>query len=176
MPHQDAISVTGKHPGGGEHALPAATASAGGNTGAISTPSGAPSSQPVGPASANPAAISFNTPRRPVASPTPMPLFPFGPSGSAPSDNMCYVDQYPTPIRPTGQATVEAIGGRLFRGVIWTMLLPVIVAAHGIATTISTAAGLIVVVFAAETYRRNVGSLEPAAICDTAAGPVRVAP
>jgi hypothetical protein len=89
---------------------------------------------------------------------------------------MCYVDQYPTPIRPTGQATVEAIGGRLFRGVIWTMLFPVIVAAHGIATTISTAAGLIVVVFAAETYRRNVGSLEPAAICDTAAGPVRGAP
>jgi hypothetical protein len=81
MPHQDAISVTGKHPGGGEHALPGATASAGGNTGAISTPSGAPSSQPVGPASANPAAISFDTPRRPVGvanADATVPIWPVG--------------------------------------------------------------------------------------------------
>lgn len=107
-------------------------------------------------------------------------LFLFCASGSAPSYKMWYAEQYPTPIRATGQATVEAIGGRLFGGVIWTMLFPVIVAAYGIATTMTIlavmamAACLIVVIFAPETYRRSVESLEAAAISPTAVTSVRV--
>lgn len=97
-------------------------------------------------------------------------LFLFCASGAAPSYKMWYAEQYPTPIRATGQATVESIGGRLFGGVIWTMLFPIIVGAYGIATTMTilavmaTAACLIVVTFAPETYRRSVENLEAAAI------------
>jgi putative MFS transporter len=93
-------------------------------------------------------------------------LFLFCASGSAPSYKMWYAEQYPTPIRATGQATVEAIGGRLVGGVIWTMAFPIIVAAWGIAATMSILsvmailACLIVVVFAPETYRRSVEALE----------------
>ena len=65
-------------------------------------------------------------------------LFLFCASGSSPSYKMWYAEQYPTPIRATGQATVEAIGGRLIGGVIWTMLFPIIVAAHGMASTVVT--------------------------------------
>jgi putative MFS transporter len=107
-------------------------------------------------------------------------LFLFCASGSAPSYKMWYAEQYPTPIRATGQATVEAIGGRLFGGVIWTMLFPIIVAASGIATTMTILAAmamtacLIVVVFAPETYRRSVENLEAAAIDTAPANPVRV--
>lgn len=97
-------------------------------------------------------------------------LFLFCASGAAPSYKMWYAEQYPTPIRATGQATVESIGGRLFGGVIWTMLFPVIVADFGIAATMTilavmaTAACLIVVKFAPETYRRSVETLEADAI------------
>ena len=107
-------------------------------------------------------------------------LFLFCASGSAPSYKMWYAEQYPTPIRATGQATVEAIGGRLFGGVIWTMLFPVIVGAYGIATTMTIlavmaiAACLVVVIFAPETYRRSVEDLEAAAIDPTAVEPARV--
>jgi putative MFS transporter len=96
-------------------------------------------------------------------------LFLFCASGSAPSYKMWYAEQYPTPIRATGQATVESIGGRLFGGVIWTMLFPIIVAAYGIA---ATTACLIVVAFAPETYRRSVETLEAAAIGPAAAATV----
>lgn len=93
-------------------------------------------------------------------------LFLFCASGSAPSYKMWYAEQYPTPIRATGQATVEAIGGRLIGGVVWTMLFPVIVAAYGIADTMAIlavmaiVATLIVTLFAPETYRRSVEDLE----------------
>ncbi len=110
-------------------------------------------------------------------------LFLFCASGAAPSYKMWYAEQYPTPIRATGQATVESIGGRLIGGVIWTMLFPIIVAAYGIAATMTilavmaVAACLVVVIFAPETYRRSVESLEaetsaPAA-SPTAANPAR---
>jgi MFS transporter, putative metabolite:H+ symporter len=93
-------------------------------------------------------------------------LFLFCAAGSAPSYKMWYAEQYPTPIRATGQATVEAIGGRLIGGVIWTMLFPVIVAGWGIGVTMTALAigavttCLIVVVFAPETRGRSVESLE----------------
>lgn len=99
-------------------------------------------------------------------------LFLFCASGSAPSYKMWYAEQYPTPIRATGQATVEAIGGRLIGGVIWTMLFPIIVASHGMSSTMTIlavmaiTACLIVTLFAPETYRRSVEDLEA-----TASGP-----
>jgi len=111
-------------------------------------------------------------------------LFLFCASGSAPSYKMWYAEQYPTPIRATGQATVEAIGGRLIGGVIWTMMFPIIVAAHGMASTMALlavmaiVASLIVTLFAPETYRRSVEDLEATAISDAGQGgptkPVRV--
>jgi putative MFS transporter len=106
-------------------------------------------------------------------------LFLFCASGAAPSYKMWYAEQYPTPIRATGQATVESIGGRLFGGVIWTFFFPIIVARYGMGATMTVLAGmaiiasLIVVIFAPETYRRSVENLEAAAIAlteTTAAG------
>jgi putative MFS transporter len=97
-------------------------------------------------------------------------VFLFCASGAAPSYKMWYAEQYPTPIRATGQATVESIGGRLIGGVVWTFLFPIIVAGYGIATTmtilavVAISASLIVVFFAPETYRRSVETLEAAAI------------
>ena len=101
-------------------------------------------------------------------------LFLFCAAGSAPSYKMWYAEQYPTPIRATGQATVEAIGGRLIGGVIWTLLFPIVVAGAGIATTMTILAGVsilmcvIVVVFAPETRGRSVEALEAAAVAENA--------
>ena len=64
-------------------------------------------------------------------------LFLFCAAGSAPSYEIGAREQYPTPIRATGQATVEAIGGRLIGGVIWTLLFPIVVAGWGIAATMT---------------------------------------
>jgi putative MFS transporter len=95
-------------------------------------------------------------------------LFLFCASGSAPSYKMWYAEQYPTPIRATGQSTVEGIGGRLIGGVIWTMLFPILVAAVGISTTmvllsVGAVVTLAVVTFVApETCRRSVEELEAA--------------
>jgi putative MFS transporter len=93
-------------------------------------------------------------------------LFLFCAAGSAPSYKMWYAEQYPTPIRATGQATVEAIGGRLIGGVIWTLLFPIVVAGWGIAATMTllslvsvTTCG-IVMLFAPETRGRSVEALE----------------
>lgn len=100
-------------------------------------------------------------------------VFLFCASGAAPSYKMWYAEQYPTPIRATGQATVESIGGRLFGGVVWTFLFPIIVAGYGIAATMTIlavmaiCASMIVVFFAPETYRRSVESLEAAAMGTT---------
>ena len=102
-------------------------------------------------------------------------LFLFCASGAAPSYKMRYAEQYPTPIRATGQATVESIGGRLFGGVLWTFLFPIIVSGYGMATTMTIlaamaiAASLFVVLFAPETYRRSVETLEAAAMGKTEA-------
>jgi len=69
-------------------------------------------------------------------------------------------------IRATGQSTVEAIGGRLLGGVVWTFLFPVIVAGYGLGMTmtwlaaIAVAASIIVVLFAPETVGRSVEALE----------------
>lgn len=90
----------------------------------------------------------------------------FGASGSAPSYKMWYAEQYPTPIRATGQATVEAIGGRLIGGVIWTAMFPILVAGLGLPLTMeflaigAVVACGIVTVFAPETYRRSIEDLE----------------
>jgi hypothetical protein len=63
---------------------------------------------------------------------------------------------------------VESSGGRLFGEVVWTYFLPVIVAGHGMARTMTILAVMpttvSVVVFAPETYRRSVETLEAAAI------------
>ena len=56
----------------------------------------------------------------------------FSAPGSAPSYKMWYAEQYPTPIRATGQSTVEAIGGRLLGGVVWTYLFPLLLARFGL--------------------------------------------
>jgi len=93
-------------------------------------------------------------------------LFLFCAGGAAPSYKMWYAEQYPTPIRATGQSTVEAIGGRLLGGVVWTFLFPVIVAGYGLGMTmtwlaaIAVAASIIVVLFAPETVGRSVEALE----------------
>lgn len=93
-------------------------------------------------------------------------LFLFCAGGAAPSYKMWYAEQYPTPIRATGQSIVEAIGGRLLGGVVWTFLFPIIVAGYGLGTTmtwlaaIALAASVVVVLFARETVGRSVEALE----------------
>lgn len=90
----------------------------------------------------------------------------FSAPGSAPSYKMWYAEQYPTPIRATGQSTVEAIGGRLLGGVVWTYLFPLLLARFGIATTMTIVAAMgliavaVVTAFAPETYRQTVEQLE----------------
>jgi hypothetical protein len=79
---------------------------------------------------------------------------------------MWYAELYPTPIRATGQATVESIGGRLVGGVIWTFMFPILIAQHGLEMTMMIAGllgilGIVfVVAFVPETRRRTVESLE----------------
>src|SRR5580704_5623036 len=93
-------------------------------------------------------------------------LFLFAASGSAPSYKMWYAEQYPTPIRAIGQSTCEGIGGKLFGGVVWTAVFPVLVEAFGIGTTMTLIAViglvtlLVVVAFAPETAGRSVEELE----------------
>ena len=93
-------------------------------------------------------------------------LLLFSAAGTAPSFKMWYAELYPTPIRATGQATVESIGGRLVGGVVWTFLFPILVSAHGLEMTMMIAGllgvlGIIFVVsFVPETRRRTVESLE----------------
>src|SRR3984957_8870079 len=93
-------------------------------------------------------------------------LFLFAASGSAPSYKMWYAEQYPTRIRAIGQSTCEGIGGKLFGGVIWIAVFPVLVEAFGIGTTMTLIAvmGLvtlfIVIAFAPETAGRSVEELE----------------
>ncbi len=87
-------------------------------------------------------------------------------SGSAPAYKMWYAEQYPTHIRAIGQSTVEAIGGRLVGGVLWTFLFPVLIASFGLTVTmdISAVIGLagmvIATAFAPETFRRTVETIE----------------
>lgn len=93
-------------------------------------------------------------------------LLLFASGGSAPCYKMWYAEIYPTPIRATGQSTVESIGARLFGGVIWTYLFPVLLAAFGIATTMTIVAAMgcisfvIVTAIVPETRRRTVEQLE----------------
>jgi MFS transporter, putative metabolite:H+ symporter len=93
-------------------------------------------------------------------------LFLFAASGSAPSYKMWYAEQYPTPIRATGQSTCESIGGKLLGGVVWTAVFPVLVDAFGIGTTMTLIAViglvtlLVVIVFAPETAGHSVEELE----------------
>ena len=90
----------------------------------------------------------------------------FSAPGSAPSYKMWYAEQYPTPIRATGQSTVESTGGRLLGGVIWTFLFPLLLARFGIGTTMTITAVMgviavaVVTAFAPETYRQTVEQLE----------------
>lgn len=93
-------------------------------------------------------------------------LLLFASGGSAPCYKMWYAEIYPTPIRATGQSTVESIGARLFGGVIWTYLFPILLAAFGIATTMTIVAAMgcislaIVTAVVPETRRRTVEQLE----------------
>jgi len=93
-------------------------------------------------------------------------LFLFAASGSAPSYKMWYAEQYPTPIRAIGVSSCEGIGGRLFGGVVWTAVFPVLVDAFGVGATMTliAAAGLVtlvvVLVFAPETAGRSLEELE----------------
>jgi putative MFS transporter len=95
-------------------------------------------------------------------------LILFASGGAAPCYKMWYAEIYPTPIRATGQSTVESIGARLFGGVIWTYLFPVLLTSFGIATTMTIVALMgclslaIVVPFVPETRRRTVEQLEVA--------------
>ena len=92
-------------------------------------------------------------------------LLLFSASGTAPSFKMWYAELYPTPVRATGQATVESIGGRLVGGVIWTFLFPILIASMGLTVTMTIAGllgifGIIVVVaLVPETRGRTVESL-----------------
>jgi putative MFS transporter len=93
-------------------------------------------------------------------------LILFASGGSAPCYKMWYAEIYPTPIRATGQSTVESIGARLFGGVIWTYLFPVLLSAFGIATTMTIVAAMgcaslaIVTAVVPETAHRTVEQLE----------------
>jgi putative MFS transporter len=95
-------------------------------------------------------------------------LILFASGGAAPCYKMWYAEIYPTPIRATGQATVESIGARLFGGVIWTYLFPVLLASFGIATTMTIVALMgcaslaVVLPVVPETRRRTVEQLEVA--------------
>ena len=93
-------------------------------------------------------------------------LILFGSGGGAPCYKMWYAEIYPTPIRATGQSTVESIGVRLFGGVIWSYLFPVLLARFGMSTTMIVVVALgilslvVVVIVVPETYRRSVEQLE----------------
>lgn len=93
-------------------------------------------------------------------------LILFASGGSAPCYKMWYAEIYPTQIRATGQSTVESIGARLFGGVIWTYLFPMLLVSFGIATTMTIVALMacmslaIVAAMVPETYRRTVEDLE----------------
>ncbi|HZU89766.1 MAG TPA: MFS transporter [Stellaceae bacterium] len=95
-------------------------------------------------------------------------LILFASGGSAPCYKMWYAEIYPTPVRATGQATVESIGARLFGGVIWTYLFPVLLSSFGIAATMMIVALMgcfslaVVVPIVPETRRRTVERLEAA--------------
>jgi len=84
-------------------------------------------------------------------------LFLFAASGSAPSYKLWYAEQYPTAIRAIGQSTCESIGGKLFGGVVWTAVFPVLVETFGIGATMTLISVLglvtllVVVAFAPET-------------------------
>lgn len=86
-------------------------------------------------------------------------------TGAFPALKMSYAEQYPTPIRTTGAASVETIG-RFLGGVVGSYAMPVILSAAGVATGfyviaivtfIAVAVGLI---FAAETKNRTLEQLE----------------
>jgi hypothetical protein len=81
-----------------------------------------------------------------------------------------YAAQYSTLIRSIDQATVEAIDGLQFEGVIWTMRFPIIGVAHGIITMTTGCTA----VFAPETcWRGPAGTASAPAIPGTAANPAR---
>lgn len=92
----------------------------------------------------------------------------FSSSGASPSFKMWYAEQYPTRIRATGQSVVEGLGGRFFGGVVWTAVFPVLLSNVGlhvsmmIGVAIMVAGMLIVTIFAPETAKRTVESLEAA--------------
>jgi len=93
-------------------------------------------------------------------------LILFASGGSAPCYKMWYAEIYPTLIRATGQATVEAIGARLFGGVIWTYLFPVLLAVFGVAAAMTIVAAIgcaslaVVTAVVPENRRRTVEQLE----------------
>jgi putative MFS transporter len=105
-------------------------------------------------------------------------LILFSAAGAAPSFKMWYAELYPTPFRATGQATVESIGGRLFGGVIWTFLFPVLIGGLGMQMTMTIAgllgvAGIVfVTAFVPETSRRTVESLEVPKVDNPAFSPM----
>jgi hypothetical protein len=77
-------------------------------------------------------------------------------AGASPhaSHKIEYAAQYSALIRSTDQATVEAIDGLQFEGVIWTMRFPIIGVAYGIVTMATGCT----VVFTPETWRRGVAN------------------
>ena len=98
-------------------------------------------------------------------------------SGSAPAYKMWYAEQYPTRIRAIGQSTVEAIGGRLIGGVVWTFLFPILVAGFGLTRTMDISAGIaffglvVATAFAPETKGRTVEAIEAEVATATALAP-----
>ena len=93
-------------------------------------------------------------------------LMMFAAAGSAPSYKMWYAECYPTPIRATGQSTVESIGIRLIAGVGFSYFFPQILSAFGSETTMTIVAimgciSLIIgVALIPETNRRTLEELE----------------
>lgn len=87
-------------------------------------------------------------------------------SGASPAFKMWYAEQYPTQIRATGQSVVEGIGGRLFGGVVWTGLFPILLSQFGLNTTMTigvviTLFGMIIVaIFSPETAKKTLEELE----------------
>jgi len=86
-------------------------------------------------------------------------------TGAFPALKMSYAEQYPTPIRTTGAATVETIG-RFFGGVVGSYAMPVILTSAGIATGFYVIAAVtfiaVVVEFllSSETHKSSLEQLE----------------
>lgn len=86
-------------------------------------------------------------------------------TGAFPALKMSYAEQYPTPIRTTGAASVETVG-RFLGGVVGSYLMPVILHQNGLATgfyvvaAVTFIAVIVELFFSRETHNSTLEQLE----------------